>query len=239
MDPPTRRPGRVTRDNLIAEHADSARRIALRVARRTPEWVSRDDLVAASLLGLAEAADRFDPERGQSFPAFAAARISGAVLDELRRGDLMPRRVRQRARQVKRTIRELEQRHGRRPETMEIAVELGVSVDEYRHDLQTLADVTMVELDRHAENLSADASVAHEEVERAQLSDAIHRCLRRLPERDAAILSLRHMDGLSYAEIGRMLGLSESRVCQLRARAVERLRAEMAADERRRRSGAV
>src|SRR5262249_46642043 len=163
----------------------------------------------------------------------------GAGVGEVGRGALRRRRGRRRAGRGKGTIRELEQRPGRRRETMEIGVERGVSVDEYRHDLQTLADVTMVELDRHAENLSADASVAHEEVERAQLSDAIHRCLRRLPERDAAILSLRHMDGLSYAEIGRMLGLSESRVCQLRARAVERLRAEMAADERRRRSGAV
>ena len=86
------------RDRLIAEHLEIAKRIALRMARRCPDWISRDDLVAAGLLGLTEAAERYDGSRNEPFLVFAEKRIRGAVLDELRRGDIMPRRVRQLAR---------------------------------------------------------------------------------------------------------------------------------------------
>src|SRR6185503_14877393 len=86
------------RDRLIREHADAARRIALRMARRCPDWISRDDIVSAGMVGLIEAADRYDESRQEPFLAFAEHRIRGAILDELRRGDIMPRRVRQLAR---------------------------------------------------------------------------------------------------------------------------------------------
>src|SRR5258706_12103489 len=96
-----------TRDQLISEHADIARRIALKMARRCPDWVAREDLVAAGMLGLTEAAARYDDTRAEPFLSFAEHRIRGAVLDELRRGDLLPRRVRQLARKIAGAIREL------------------------------------------------------------------------------------------------------------------------------------
>ncbi|HEY0252266.1 MAG TPA: sigma-70 family RNA polymerase sigma factor, partial [Kofleriaceae bacterium] len=96
------------RDRLIREHSDAARRIALRMARRCPDWIAREDIVSAGMLGLIEAAERYDGSRQEPFLAFAEHRIRGAVLDELRRGDIMPRRVRQLARKIAAAIRELE-----------------------------------------------------------------------------------------------------------------------------------
>ena len=103
-------PGRSTsaRDRLIFEHVDAARRISRRIARRCPDSVTQDDLESAALLGLTEAAERYDATRQEPFLAFAEKRIRGAVMDELRRGDILPRRLRQLARKIGATIRELE-----------------------------------------------------------------------------------------------------------------------------------
>ena len=133
---------------LIHEHIDMARRIALRVARRLPDWITTDDVVAAAMVGLTEAADRYDSTRGEPFAAFAEKRIRGAVLDELRRGDLMPRRARVKARQVGQAAARLEGKLGRPPEDEELALELGVSVEEYREDLAGLTHVALVDLER-------------------------------------------------------------------------------------------
>jgi RNA polymerase sigma factor for flagellar operon FliA len=216
------------RDRLITEHAEMARRIALRIGRRVPNWISSDDLVAAALLGLAEAADRFDPRRGESFVAYAEQRIRGAVQDELRRGDIMPRRVRAQARKVGRTARELEQRLGRPPEDEEMAAALDVPVEEFREELESLTHVTVVELDHTA--LSRAESREHGPAavaEHRQLVGRVVGGLGRLPERDRLVLSLYYVEELSYGEIGRVLGVTESRVCQLHGRAVARLRAEL------------
>jgi RNA polymerase sigma factor FliA len=223
------------RDRLVAEHVDMARRIALRVARRVPEWMSQDDLIAAAMVGLAEAAVRYDAARGEPFVAFAEKRIRGAVLDELRKGDLMPRRVRQTARKVGRIQRELEHKHGRAAEDDEVAEAMGVSLEAYQHDLEMLTHVSVVELS-HARETAASSEAGElalpsVEVERRQLVEHLHAALERLPERDAQILALYYMEEFSYAEIGQVLGVSESRVCQLHSRALTRLRAEMEAED--------
>src|SRR2546430_1095939 len=116
----TARTVNVERDRLIAEHIEMARRIAHRVGRRTPDSISRDDLVGAAMIGLAEAAERYDAVRGEPFVAFAEKRIRGAVLDELRRGDLMSRRARSTARKMGKTIRALEHALGRTADDEEI-----------------------------------------------------------------------------------------------------------------------
>jgi len=217
------------RDRLIAEHVEVARRIALRVARRVPPWLSEDDLVAAAMVGLAEAADRYDESRGEPFVGFAEKRIRGAVLDELRRGDLLPRRSRVRARQVGATISTLQQKLGRDPEDEEVAAALDVSVEEYRADLEHLTHVEIVDLSPNVERtLRGDASDAPDGiVERRLLAARLRACLEELPKRDAQVMSLYYVEELSYAEIGQVLGVSESRVWQLHARAIVRLRAAM------------
>jgi RNA polymerase sigma factor for flagellar operon FliA len=219
------------RERLITEHIDMARRIALRVARRIPPWMSQEDLVAAAMIGLTEAADRYDDVRGEPFVGFAEKRIRGAVLDELRRGDMMPRRVRTTARKVGATIRELEQRLGRQPVDEEIAAAMGVTLDDYRENLEMLTHVSFVEIgaepDQERNAITSTGSTPMDLVERAELVHRVKSCLGRLPERDATVLSLYYVEEFNYAQIGDLLGVSESRVCQLHARALSRLRVEI------------
>jgi|SoiMethySBSTD1v2_1073268.scaffolds.fasta_scaffold705159_2 RNA polymerase sigma factor for flagellar operon FliA len=215
------------RERFIAEHAEMARRIALRVARRVPDWMSRDDLVGAAMVGLAEAAERFDLGRGEPFVAFAEKRIRGAVLDELRRGDIMPRRVRAEARRVGQTIRELEHKLGRGPEDHEVAAALGVSVQHYLEELEGLAHVSFVDLEPRRDSIPGEDGSPAQEAERRQAISRLRDAMKRLKERDALVLSLYYGDDLSYAEIGQILGVTESRVCQLHSRALARLRVEL------------
>jgi RNA polymerase sigma factor for flagellar operon FliA len=209
-----------------------ARRIALRIARRTPSRGSPDDLVSAAMVGLAEAVDRFDPSRGEPFVAFAEKRIRGAVLDELRRGDILPRRVRATARKVASVAAKLEQELGRPAEDEEMAARLEVSVETYREELSGLTQVSLVDLpapDR--EDLgdlgSAEGQSPLEHAEKRELVAMVRNALEVLDRRDATLLSLYYVEDLTYAEIGQVLEVSESRVCQLHGRAMLRLRAAL------------
>ena len=231
QQPPTperpRRPAvsRRDRDKLIAEHVELARRISLRLARRYANWVSRDDVVAAGMLGLAEAAERYDGSRGEPFPAFAEKRIRGAVLDELRRGDIMPRRVRQMARKVGAAAREIEKTTGSPPTDEAMAQAMGVSVEEYRSDLAPLMSVTMhsLEPDEERHVPSREASPASE-AERREVMARVEAALEHLDPRDAQILAMHYRDDLPYGKIAEQLGVTTSRVCQLHGRAIARLR---------------
>jgi RNA polymerase sigma factor for flagellar operon FliA len=215
-----------SRDALIAEHVEVARRIARRMARRCPAWISVDDLISAGLLGLAEAAARYDDSRQEPFLVFAEKRIRGAILDELRRGDIMPRRVRQMARKVGATIRELEQRHGGAPGDEAIALALGVTVETYRDELEQLVHVSVGALDDIDVAAGEDGSPS-KQVERRELLGRVRDALGRLQERDILVLSLYYGDELTYVEISQVLGVTISRVCQLHGRAITRLRAEI------------
>jgi RNA polymerase sigma factor FliA len=220
------------RNRLIAEFAPMARRVALRVARRTPNWIASDDLVSAAMVGLAEAAERYDPTRGEPFVAFATKRVRGAVLDELRRGDPLSRSARRSARQLGETLRTLEQKLGRPPEDAEVAAELGIEVEEYQEELAMLTQISTVGLEAidggGASPLAGDEPSPAAELERAQNLAQLTRGLKSLNERDAQILALYYNEEFTYAEIGQLLGVTESRVCQLHGRALARLRAAVA-----------
>jgi RNA polymerase sigma factor for flagellar operon FliA len=228
----TRRPN-MERDRLIASHIDIARRISLRMARRCPDWVSREDLVAAGMLGLTEAAARYDESRQEPFLVYAEKRIRGAVLDELRRGDIMPRRLRQVARKVGRTIAELEHVHKRQPTDEEVAEALGVTLDEYRNELEQLVHVTIGAFDTTDDNNSAtygDDVSPETQAGRRLAMRRVRDALERIDRRDAIVLALYYNEELTYAEIGEVLGVTTSRVCQLHGRAIARLRAELVGD---------
>lgn len=212
------------RERLIVEHYEMARRIAVRVARRAPRNVREDDLVGAALVGLTEASDRFDAGRGEPFVAFAEKRIRGAVLDELRRGDPLSRRDRWAARRVGAMQRQLEQAYGRPAEDEEVAAALGVTIEKYRSDLEALPHCAFVELGEQHAGIDPRPSPA-DATEVAEARRRVRACLEHLPERDAVLLSLYYVEELTYAEIGEVLGVSESRVCQLHGRALARLRA--------------
>jgi RNA polymerase sigma factor for flagellar operon FliA len=216
------------RDRLIAEHLDMARRIAARIARRCPSFIGRDDLHAAALLGLTEAAERYDASREEPFVAFAEKRIRGAILDELRRGDIMPRRTRKLARDIGATIMQLERDFGRPPTDEEVAAALGVGIEDYKSELEQLVHVTVGALEASAEETihSQEASPEHEAAKRDILRK-VRAALPRLDARDLLVLSLYYNEELTYPEIGEVLKLTKSRVCQLHGRAIARLRAEI------------
>jgi RNA polymerase sigma factor FliA len=218
------------RDRLISEHIEIARRISMRMARRCPDWIAREDLVAAGMLGLTEAAERYDSTRNEPFLAFAEKRIRGAVLDELRRGDIMPRRARQMARKIGATIQELEKRNGKSPADEEVAVALGVTVEEYRTDLEHLVHVTVGALDHDDDTQSALASTDSSPeagAARHQAMTRVRQALPKLDQRDILVLGLYYNEELTYHEIAEVLGVTTSRVCQLHGRAISRLRAEI------------
>jgi RNA polymerase sigma factor FliA len=214
------------RNRLIAEFAPMARRVALRVARRTPSWIASEDLVSAAMVGLAEAAERYDASRGEPFLAFATKRVRGAVLDELRRGDPLSRSARRSARQLGETMRGLEQRLGRTPEDEEVAAALGIEVEEYQDELAMLTHISTVGLEAvEGAGAAADSGPSPQvQLERAQTLANLTSALKTLGERDAQILALYYNEEFTYAEIGQLLGVTESRVCQLHGRALARLR---------------
>lgn len=213
------------RDQLISENVDIARRIALKMARRCPDWIAREDIVAAGMLGLTEAATRYDDSRQEPFLAFAEHRIRGAIMDELRRGDILPRRVRQVARKVGNAIRELENA-GEATSDNRIAMKLGVPVEHYRTSLAHLVHVEVKSFDEFSPALRTGTEVAPDEAAAHQQElESVNAALAKLEARDVTILGLHYVEDQTYQEIARALGVTPSRVCQLLWRAVERLRA--------------
>jgi len=217
------------RDRLIKDHADAARRIALRMARRCPDWIAREDIVSAGMLGLIEAAERYDDTRQEPFLAFAEHRIRGAVLDELRRGDIMPRRVRQLARKIAAVMRELE-KDGSAPSEVRIAEALGVTVDAYRAGLSELVHVEVGPMDVEAQRLASDSVAPDIEAGQRLTLARVRDALAFLEQRDVTILGLHYVEDLTYQEIAETLRITPSRVCQLLWRAVERLRDHLGAE---------
>jgi RNA polymerase sigma factor for flagellar operon FliA len=215
------------RNQLISEHAEVARRIALKMARRCPDWVAREDLVAAGMLGLTEAAERYDESRTEPFLSFAEHRIRGAVLDELRRGDMLPRRVRQTARKISNTIRAIEN-SGESASEERIADRLGVPIEQYRNGLSHLVNIGVDPLEHDDQILVSDQRLAPDELAaHRQLIGTVRAALQHLEQRDVTILGLHYLEDLTYQQIAETLRITPSRVCQLLWRAVDRLRARL------------
>lgn len=216
------------RDALIASHLDVARRIAARIARRCPAFIAREDLHAAAMLGLTEAAERYDSSREEPFLGFAEKRIRGAILDELRRGDIMPRRTRQLARKIGHMIAQLEKDFARPPIDEEVAEALGVSLEEYKNELEQLVHVQVGSLDADNNEGMANSDASPEsQASKQEVLRQVRAALPQLDARDVLVLSLYYNEELTYPEIGEVLKVTTSRVCQLHGRAIARLRAEI------------
>jgi RNA polymerase sigma factor for flagellar operon FliA len=215
------------RDRLIAEHTEVAKRIALKMARRCPSWIAREDLVSAGLLGLTEAARRYDETRAEPFLPFAEQRIRGAVLDELRRGDMLPRRVRQSARKVAATIRQIEIT-GEKATEEKIADKLGVSVENYRENLATLLHVETQSIDAEGATILVDQQQTPVELAaRSEMLARVRAALDKLESRDVTLLGLHYIEEMTFQEIATTIGITASRACQLLWRAVARLRVQL------------
>jgi len=225
--------GKIDQGNLLDEYLPLVRRQALSLQVRLPASIELDDLIQAGTVGLLEAMGRFDASQGASFATFASQRIRGAMLDELRSRDWLPRSVRRNARAVDETVRRLEQRLGRAAEETEIATELGMELETYR---QLLSDTNSGHLLPFevllAEGVEPGIENAAADTPFNQLSDAQRRQrlvegIEALPEREKLLMALYYQEELNLKEIGVVLGVTESRVCQLHSQAVSRLRARL------------
>ena len=220
-----------SRDALIYDHVDVARRVARKLARKLPPSMSPDEVEGAAFLGLTEAASRFDSSRGEPFIAYAVKRIRGAVLDELRRTDTLTRGGRRNARQIAEARRIVEQRNGGFAPAELVASELGLAAEDLARTCGRLDAAHRVSFDELGELASGDeaplAAYAREQEKRA-----VARAIAELSERDRMIVSMYYGENYTLKEIGERLGVTESRACQLRARILARLRKAMAAGRR-------
>ncbi|MFQ5340563.1 MAG: FliA/WhiG family RNA polymerase sigma factor [Anaerolineae bacterium] len=229
---------RVLREQLILENASLVKYVVDRMAISLPAVLEYDDLISHGIVGLMQAVDRYDPGRGVPFQAYAATRIRGQVLDTLRSLDMVPRSIRQRAREIEDAIRQLRERLGRTPTDEEIGRQLGMSADAVRTHLQN-ATCVLVSLDGQLlrgddqglplsellEDESTLTPVAY--LEEVDVRDRLHNALQELTERERLVLSLYHEQELTMKEVGYVLDVSESRVSQIYSKTVLTLRAIM------------
>lgn len=226
--------GQSLRDRLIVHYSPLVKFVAGRVGAGLPRSVDQADLVSYGIFGLIDAIEKFEPERGFKFETYAINRIKGAILDELRALDWVPRSVRSRAREIERSLAELEHREQRSVSDDELAKHMGKDLDNLRGDLAEISTLGLVALDEvlgpesrsslsdmisDRSGMSPEAAFQKEETRRL-LADAIN----RLPERERLVLTLYYFEGLTLAEIGDVLSVTESRVCQIHAKSVMSLR---------------
>ncbi|MGF1465939.1 MAG: RNA polymerase sigma factor FliA [Sandaracinaceae bacterium] len=224
------------RDDLIAAGLPIVRRVAFRLARRLPPHVDVDDLIGAGSEGLLKAARSYDAEKYPRFEPYAETRIRGAILDELRAWDAMTRHGRRRMLEVSRAVSRLSTRLGREPDEEEVAEELGLELADYQRLNAELARGPALgrlgEVDPdHVDGGFDDPASLYSE---AELKGRLAEAIRKLPERTQTVLALYYQEDCTQAEIGEVLGVTESRVCQILGEAAARLRALLARDERRR-----
>jgi len=218
------------RDRLIAIGIPLVRRIAFRMARRLPPSVEVDDLVSAGTEGLVRAVDAYDPSRNDRFEPYAESRIRGAILDELRAADVLTRHGRSRMAKVSRTIAQLEHSLKRAPTEEEIAKALDLPLAEYQQLAMELARGPAIgRLGEHDPDDVASAALDPSALfAEAELRGHLVKAIQSLPERSQQVLALYYQHDCTQAEIGKVLGVTESRVCQILGEATARLRAKLA-----------
>jgi RNA polymerase sigma factor FliA len=226
-----RSPPRADRDRLLEQHAPMVKRIARHLMARLPETIQVDDLIQAGMMGLWEAIDKFDPAQGTPFESFASFRIRGSMLDEVRNNDWIPRSVHRKARQLSDAVREVEEREGRTAQDREVAEALEMSLDDYFRFLLEARGQRLVSLEALAGEDEADNLLfgdgRHDPFAEIQLRWQLAHAIGRMPERERMVLSLYYVEELNLREIGDVMGLTESRICQIHSQALVRLRARM------------
>ena len=219
----------------IIRHASLVKRIAYHLLNRLPPTVQVDDLIQAGMVGLLEAASNFDPKMGASFETFAGIRIRGAMIDEIRRSDWTPRSVHRKFRSVTEAIRRIENETGEDARDADVAEALGIGLSEYHQILIDSSSSRIYSIDTMEENAqdasmpssserTPDEALTHDEYRR-QLAEAI----RLLPDKEQLVMALYYDDELNFREIGEILEVTESRICQLHGQALLRIKSRMAA----------
>lgn len=217
----------------IVRHASLVKRIAYHLLNRLPPTVQIDDLIQAGMVGLLEAAGNFNPEMGASFETFAGIRIRGSMVDEIRRSDWTPRSVHRKFRSVSDAIRKIENETGQDANDSDVAQALGISLSEYHQILIDSSSSRIYSIDTMEENTqdAAIPSSSEKTPEEAFSSDEYQRQLaesiRQLPDKEQLVMSLYYDDELNFREIGEILEVTESRICQLHGQAILRIKSRM------------
>lgn len=232
--------GKADNKHLLAEHAPLVRRLAHQMKAKLPPSVEVDDLIQAGMIGLLDAVKRYEDNHGAQFETYAVQRIRGAMLDELRSSDWLPRGIRQNMRKIEAAINSLQQRLGHSPSETDIAGELKVSLSEYQcmltdgsgHQLIYYEDFHEKDggenfLDRYCVD---EASDPLQSLMSDSFREAVVHAIEALPEREKILMGLYYEHEMNLKEIGAVMGVSESRVCQLHSQAIARLRSKLKDD---------
>ena len=222
-------------DERVVEYQPLVKRTAHHLMVNLPSSVRIDDLIQAGMIGLLEALDRYDASHGAQFETYAAQRIRGAMLDELRQNDAMPRSARRGMRHIEKAVAALQQELGRAPTEREIAKALNVPLGEYQEMLQEAHGYQVIyyedfedgEDNAFLELNCGESAGPLEALADSNLRTALIAAIDQLPERERLLMSLYYEQELNYREIGSVLGITESRVCQLHRQATTRLRAQL------------
>ena len=230
--------GQLDRDAALRQYVPLVRRLAHHMIAKLPPSVEVDDLIQVGMIGLAEALQRFEATQGVQFETFATQRIRGAMLDELRENDWMSRGSRKSQKEIEHAVHRLEHRLGRSPVESEIAAELKMSLIDYQSLLGKVRGTQLIYLedmtgghedddgflDRHVGDAEADPE---NRLSDARMRQALVEAIKALPEREQYIMSMYYEQDMNLKEIAAVLGVTESRICQLHSQSIARLRAKM------------
>jgi len=227
------------RDAMIVEHMPLVKYLVGRIVPQLPPHLDPQDLISAATVGLINAADRFDPDRGVLFKTFAEQHVRGAIIDELRSYDVLSRSMREKYKRLEREVLHLEHQLGRNPSCQEVADALKIGIDEYYAILDDVHVFTFISIDDSwedaegsplclAEVLSeSEAQSPQQQVMKMQLVEALGRAIETLPEKERLAVTLYYSEDFNLKEIGEVLGLTESRISQLLSQAMVRLRGRL------------
>lgn len=230
-------PAAVDEKDLIERYLPLVRNVVDRIKLNVPAHVDADDLYSVGITGLIAAVRKFDPEQGTTFAGYAAMRIRGAILDELRRMDWCPRRARARSRKLKSAINDVEQKVGRVATDAEVSAALGLDAKEYAKWVDEAKPVTFIAIDQGSESLEGEGPSLHDlladendvtgrdNLEKAELVQLLTQRIADLPDIPKKILAMYYYENLRLAEIAEVFGLTESRICQIHAQTILGLRA--------------
>ena len=231
--------GTLDRDQLAKHYAPLVKRIAYHLRAKLPASVQVEDIIQNGMLGLLDAMSRYEEGLGAQFETYAVQRIRGAMLDGLRENDWLPRSLRRDMRRIETAIHTLEQQKGRQPTEGELAESLGMPLGEYQKMLQEARGYQLVYFEEFTDGDDDDYldrhSVGTEELDPLarlldkNMRDVLVRAIGDLPDREKTVMGLYYEEDLNLREIGEVLGVSESRVCQLHSQAIARLRSRIAA----------
>jgi RNA polymerase sigma factor for flagellar operon FliA len=219
---------------LVEKHVQLVKRIAYHLVSRLPPSVQVQDLIQSGMIGLLEASKNYNPSQGASFETYAGIRIRGAMLDEIRRSDWTPRSVHRKVRMVAEAVRGIENEKGRDARDHEVAEALELTLEEYHKILQDAAGCRVFSFDDPAmmgeepeQSMGGPSDTPLEALQKEDFHDALADSIGSLPERERMVMSLYYDEEMNLREIGEVLGVSESRVCQIHGQALIRLRARM------------